>query len=1855
MSINFGIRGTLATASNFNTLNWSGGAGTFISGNSLSPTYIPGASETGIVILTLTATGNGSCALQTSTMQLTITQSPTVNAGSDQEVCRNTTFNFSTQSTLATATNFNTIAWTTTGSGTFTNTSTLTPTYVPGVAESGAVTFTLTATGNGSCVTIQDQMVLTVTPQVVVNAGSNAETCKGVSINFGTRTTLATASNLNTLSWSGGAGTFISGNSLSPTYIPGASETGIVTLTLTATGNGSCALQTSTMQLTITPSPTVNAGSDQEVCRNATFNFSTQSTLATATNYNTITWTTTGSGTFTNVNTLTPTYIPGAAESGGVTFTLTATGNGSCTAVQDQMVLTVSPTLTANAGSDEQICQGATFNFASQSMPASATNFSSINWTHSGLGTLTNPTSLVPVYQPTSIEIGNVVITLTANGLGSCGTLVRTMQLTIKPSVIVNAGANAETCQGVAINFASRTVIASASNFTSLLWTHSGTGSISGAATLSPIYTPGVGESGNVTFTLTVNGIGVCPSKQSQMTLLITPLVVVDAGSSMQVCQGGTINFSTQTTLASAANYSSVVWTHTGLGSLFNANTLSPTYFTSPAETGNVTFTLKAFSTGSCPFATDVTILNIVPAPISNAGGDGEICEGTPTFDLNTRTLPASAANGSLLWTHNGAGSLSSSTTLNPVYTLAAGDFGNLVTFILRVTSGSVVCSPALDQFTLKVNRKAVVSVPANYVVCESTSIALAGNIGGTATTGLWSIVSGNGSLSATNVSGLSVTASYNVVSMDVGTTVIFRLTSNDPDGPTSPCTTAFADLSITINRAASITAGIDLAQCKDQASIALQGAIAYAPNGVLWTGGAGVFDANTSPTSNYSFANPSEINSAIPVTLTLTALDPDGIGGPCLAVSDQMRLTINPLPVVAFTGLPPGAPPNMAENQPLLTLTGNQIGGAFTISPASSNIGSTVPSPVDKASFDPGAVTIGLNVITYSYTDANSCFNFDSQQVIVNPVTSASFALLNSNGDLLTFNSLTLTHEICAEQGEIIIKGQPDFNKDGPNQFISLTSGLNIIPSGSAPNIVNKIQTNGLASGTYLVDYKYTNSLGASSDNIFAIKVYSGPQPAISATSNCVSSAIPLNGSVVIPSSPFPPTISSWNWDFGDNIFTTGQNVNHLYSSAKVYNVALKVTTSQGCSNTVTQSVRVGDVPVVNYNWSAICTNDQTIFKDLTLSGSISTITDYTWDFGDGDVLTGVTGGSVPSGTHLNRTSGTFKDPLHNYTGPGSKTVKLTVNTNDGCSNSITQGVTILIAGPAVTPNATNPYSNNFDVLDNDWFAESKILSVPGVLPLSFGPNGWLRGNPSGSTITSASSGSIAWWTGAKVLLDKSNSVAYPTYYDNEASWVNGPCFDLTQLHRPMISLDYWSDAENNIDGAVIQYSINGGIDWLLVGPLAGLQASQRDQGINWYDPNTNILSNPGQQLIGPYGWSSKSKGWRNARFNLDMVDTLKRSQVRLRVAFGSNLGNAPGVKYDGFAFDNFFIGEKKRNVLIEHFTNSSLGGSTAADTYLNTLFDNEINLRGNGDNDFNNIQYHISYSSANSDQLNSDNPNDPNARASSYGVSQPPKTFMDGIKNQKFDGTTIKLNNVEIDRRSLKDPKFKLKLDTIATGKNSFINAQLTITADTIVNVPLIAQVALVEEDVVTTAGTFKNVLRKLLFGSDATKPDGITITQPFTVGQTAVRPQPASEIEINVPIKNPRNLKLIGFIQDKNTGEIYQSTVMKVKFKTNSPITGLGDDPAVISNLKDLQIYPNPANGKFNFALPGNFPPGYVWKIADQRGIFIMKGDFNDAVNGVQTVDVSSVINGVYFILIGAEGKVPLYKKLVVMNQN
>jgi hypothetical protein len=83
---------------------------------------------------------------------------------------------------------------------------------------------------------------------------------------------------------------------------------------------------------------------------------------------------------------------------------------------------------------------------------------------------------------------------------------------------------------------------------------------------------------------------------------------------------------------------------------------------------------------------------------------------------------------------------------------------------------------------------------------------------------------------------------------------------------------------------------------------------------------------------------------------------------------------TINPLPVVSFTGLNA----TYCGTTAAILLTGNYAPSrAFTGAGIADNGNGT-------ATFNPANAAVGINAIVYSYTDGNTCVNTDSQNVTI-------------------------------------------------------------------------------------------------------------------------------------------------------------------------------------------------------------------------------------------------------------------------------------------------------------------------------------------------------------------------------------------------------------------------------------------------------------------------------------------------------------------------------------------------------------------------------------------------------------------------------------------------------------------------------------------------------------------------------------------------------------------------------------------------------------------------------------------------------------------------------------------------------
>lgn len=120
-------------------------------------------------------------------------------------------------------------------------------------------------------------------------------------------------------------------------------------------------------------------------------------------------------------------------------------------------------------------------------------------------------------------------------------------------------------------------------------------------------------------------------------------------------------------------------------------------------------------------------------------------------------------------------------------------------------------------------------------------------------------------------------------------------------------------------------------------------------------------------------------------------------------------------------------------------------------------------------------------------------------------------------------------------------------------------------------------------SAGSYSVTLIITASNG-NSDSISQVITVS-PIPATQFSSNNTTGTIVSFTDMSTVSSG---NISNWYWDFGDLNFSAQQNPTHLYSSIGTYYACLTVATSDGCSNTLCDSVHVVGAGIDELNSSA-------------------------------------------------------------------------------------------------------------------------------------------------------------------------------------------------------------------------------------------------------------------------------------------------------------------------------------------------------------------------------------------------------------------------------------------------------------------------------------------------------------------------------------------------------------------------------------------------------------------------------------------------------------------------------------------
>ena len=128
---------------------------------------------------------------------------------------------------------------------------------------------------------------------------------------------------------------------------------------------------------------------------------------------------------------------------------------------------------------------------------------------------------------------------------------------------------------------------------------------------------------------------------------------------------------------------------------------------------------------------------------------------------------------------------------------------------------------------------------------------------------------------------------------------------------------------------------------------------------------------------------------------------------------------------------------------------------------------------------------------------------------------------------------------------------------------------------------------------------------------------------------------------------------IDSWEWDFGDGSqAVTIQNPSYAFSSGGAFITQLIVTTNFGCSDTITDTIRVFPKPNAIFTVTpetGTILNPVETFTDASTGDSVS---QWQWDFGDGDISL-------------------LQNPVHTYRDTGIYTVLLTIADTNGCMDT--------------------------------------------------------------------------------------------------------------------------------------------------------------------------------------------------------------------------------------------------------------------------------------------------------------------------------------------------------------------------------------------------------------------------------------------------------------------------------------------------------------------------------------------------------------------------------------------------------
>ncbi|MFN5459536.1 MAG: gliding motility-associated C-terminal domain-containing protein [Bacteroidota bacterium] len=603
-------------------VTWSPSVG-MTGANTYTPTFTPTVSGTYTVSLT-TAPG----CTATDTVSVFVNPLPSPAAGPDKTICAGNTTNLN-------ASGGATYNWSPPAglsSSTISN-----PVASPTVTTSYTVTIS-----NGSCLG-KDTIVVNVNPLPPVDAGTNVTICDGNTVNL-------QASGASSYVWSPSTA-LSSTNTANSVSTP----TNTITYFVTGTDANGC-VKTDSVKITVNPTPIASASVDDTICSGS----STTLNGSGAGNFSWIPGTGLNNTAISN---------PVANPTVTTTYVLTVTNGFNCLD-KDTMTVFVNPLPNVDAGTNQIICSGATWQL-------NASGASTYVWTPTV--TLSSSNISNPIATPTA----STTYTVTGTDANGC---VKSDAV----SIVVLSGPSLTTSPDPSICVGASTNISATTPATNITW-NPPTG-LSSTNTANTTATPTV----TTTYTVTATQNGC--SRQDSVTVTVNQGPNLNAGPDVTACAGDTVQ------LNAGGNATTYIWSP--------ASGLSSTSISNPTSTSSspVTYIVTGIDANGC-IDKDTISLNISSALVVNAGNNLSGCSGSGV------QLNATGAN-NFVWSPSAG--LSSSTISNPVATLT------VTTTFTVVGSNSSGCF-GTDSITVVVNPSPQVTVNSESI-CTGATATLTAN-----------------------------------------------------------------------------------------------------------------------------------------------------------------------------------------------------------------------------------------------------------------------------------------------------------------------------------------------------------------------------------------------------------------------------------------------------------------------------------------------------------------------------------------------------------------------------------------------------------------------------------------------------------------------------------------------------------------------------------------------------------------------------------------------------------------------------------------------------------------------------------------------------------------------------------------------------------------------------------------------------------------------------------------------------------------------------------------------------------------------------------------------------------------------